>query len=153
VVVVLLQLFTSVYDIRTAWFLAADAMLAFEDCVWYFSVHKLACMHTVHCCCSQVYIIVYGNLQAFSTNLYKKGTDGVLGRPKSDSVSKWAIACAVSPALTGSLLYYTHNVQHNKSATTAVLCIGMLAFAAMFAVNSSIHSYLIVSYSDKDKVR
>jgi hypothetical protein len=108
---------------------------------------------STYCYRFQVYIIVYGNLQAFSTNLYKKGTDGVLGRPKSDSVSKWAIACALSPALTGSLLYYTHNVQHNKSATTAVLCIGMLAFAAMFAVNSSIHSYLIVSYSDKDKVR
>ena len=84
--------------------------------------------------------------------MYKKGADGLLGRPKSDSVSRWAIGCALSPAITGSLLYYTYNVLSNKLATTIVLIIGLLAFAAMFAVNSAIHSYLIVSYSDKDKV-
>ena len=98
------------------------------------------------------YIIVYGNLQAFSTTLYRKGADGVMGRPESSSVTKWALGCALTPAITGSLMYYTYIIDHNKGTTTVVMCIGLLAFAAIFAVNSSIHSYLIVSFSDSDKV-
>ena len=40
------------------------------------------------------------------------------------------------------------------SATTvsAVMVAGLAVFSAVFAVNSAVHSYLIVSYSDKDKV-
>lgn len=37
----------------------------------------------------------------------------------------------------------------NNLATAFVLIIGVMAYAVMFAVNSSVHSYLIVSYSDK----
>ncbi|CAN0516844.1 unnamed protein product, partial [Scytosiphon promiscuus] len=37
----------------------------------------------------------------------------------------------------------------NNLATAFVLILGLTAFAAMFAVNSSVHSYLIVSYSNK----
>lgn len=45
--------------------------------------------------------------------------------------------------------YFTHKVAENNLATAFVLIIGVMAFAVMFAVNSSVHSYLIVSYSDK----
>jgi predicted MFS family arabinose efflux permease len=33
-----------------------------------------------------------------------------------------------------------------------VLIVGLLAFGAVFAINSSVHSYLILAYSDHDKV-
>ncbi|KAG5186385.1 putative membrane transporter [Tribonema minus] len=100
------------------------------------------------------YIIIYGNLQAFSTNMYKTGADGVLGRPKASSVARWAFGCATIPAVTGTLLYITYEVVDTGSnvASTVVLVLGLTLFAAVFAVNSAIHSYLIVSYSDKDKV-
>ena len=34
----------------------------------------------------------------------------------------------------------------------AILMLGIYVFALIFAVNSSVHSYLIVRYSDNDKV-
>ncbi|KAG5182558.1 putative membrane transporter [Tribonema minus] len=100
------------------------------------------------------YVVVYGNLQAFSTSLYKKGADGVLGRPQPESVSRWALGCAFIPALTGTALYFTYDAHDptDNVASIVVLCAGILAFSAVFAVNSAIHSYLIVSFSDQDKV-
>eukprot|EP00611_Tribonema_gayanum_P003201 TRINITY_DN12492_c0_g1_i1.p1 TRINITY_DN12492_c0_g1~~TRINITY_DN12492_c0_g1_i1.p1 ORF type:complete len:525 (+),score=177.57 TRINITY_DN12492_c0_g1_i1:68-1642(+) len=100
------------------------------------------------------YGVVYGNLQAFSTSLYKKGADGVLGRPQPESVSRWALGCAFIPALTGTALYFTYDAHDptDNVASIVVLCAGILAFSAVFAVNSAIHSYLIVSFSDQDKV-
>jgi hypothetical protein len=78
----------------------------------------------------------------------------VLGRPQPESVSRWALGCAVIPGLTGLALYFTYDEANptDNPASVAVLCIGVLAFSAVFAVNSAIHSYLIVSFSDKDKV-
>ncbi|CAN0431815.1 unnamed protein product, partial [Discosporangium mesarthrocarpum] len=37
-------------------------------------------------------------------------------------------------------------------ATTIALVIGLAVFAGVFAINSSIHSYMVVSYSSRDKV-
>jgi hypothetical protein len=36
---------------------------------------------------------------------------------------------------------------------TGALVAGLAAFCLVFAVNSSVHSYLIVRYADGDKVR
>ncbi|CAM9495030.1 unnamed protein product [Chrysoparadoxa australica] len=94
------------------------------------------------------YIIVYGNLQAASTNLYKKGEDGALGRPQISSVSKWAFSCSLVPLITGTLTYFISS----EVGTVVVLIIGLATFAVLFAVNSAVHSYLVVSFSDKDKV-
>lgn len=33
-----------------------------------------------------------------------------------------------------------------------VLIVGLILFGAVFAVNSAVHSYLILAYSDRDKV-
>lgn len=48
--------------------------------------------------------------------------------------------------------YITHKVAENNLATAFVLVTGVVAFAMMFAVNSSVHSYLIVSYSNKVRI-
>lgn len=45
--------------------------------------------------------------------------------------------------------YFTHIRVGNDIATAIVLIVGAILFAIMFAVNSSVHSYLIVSYSNK----
>eukprot|EP00903_Cladosiphon_okamuranus_P007581 g7354.t1 len=97
------------------------------------------------------YIVVYGNLQAASTKLYKK-KDDTGGQPTGASAYKWAAYCSLAPLLTGIGTYLTHKVAEDDLATAFVLIIGLVAFAVMFAVNSSVHSYLIVSYSNKDKV-
>ncbi|CAM9980606.1 unnamed protein product, partial [Pylaiella littoralis] len=97
------------------------------------------------------YIVIYGNLQAASTKLYKN-KDGTSGQPTAKSAHKWAAYCSLAPLVTGIGTYFTHKVAENKVATSFVLVVGVVAFAMMFAVNSSVHSYLIVSYSNKDKV-
>jgi predicted MFS family arabinose efflux permease len=38
------------------------------------------------------------------------------------------------------------------SGVSGVLITGLLIFGGLFAVNSAVHSYLIVAYSDGDKV-
>lgn len=40
----------------------------------------------------------------------------------------------------------------DQDTGTICLCIGGVIFAVIFAMNSSIHSYLILKYSGKDKV-
>ncbi|CAM9804462.1 unnamed protein product, partial [Ascophyllum nodosum] len=97
------------------------------------------------------YIIIYGNLQAMTTNLYKK-SDGSAGQPTGVSAFMWAGSCSVVPLVTGIVAYFTHIRAKNDIATAIVLIVGTIMFAAIFAVNSSVHSYLIVSYSNKDKV-
>ena len=47
------------------------------------------------------------------------------------------------------MAYFTHIRAKNDIATAIVLIVGTIVFAAIFAVNSSVHSYLIVSYSNK----
>ncbi|CAN0460796.1 unnamed protein product, partial [Ectocarpus sp. 12 AP-2014] len=97
------------------------------------------------------YIVFYGNLQAASTKLYKN-VDGTGGQPSGAAAYKWAAYCSLAPLITGIASYFTHKVADSQPATGCVLILGMLVFAGLFAVNSSVHSYLIVSYSNKDKV-
>eukprot|EP00752_Nemacystus_decipiens_P003165 g2929.t1 len=97
------------------------------------------------------YIVIYGNLQAASTKLYKE-KDGTRGQPTGASAYKWAAYCSLAPLITGIATYFTHKMAENNLATAFVLIVGVVAFAVLFAVNSSVHSYLIVSYSNKDKV-
>ncbi|CAM9266029.1 unnamed protein product, partial [Hapterophycus canaliculatus] len=97
------------------------------------------------------YIVIYGNLQAASTKLYKNA-DGTSRQPTGAAAYKWAAYCSLAPLITGIATYFTHKVAESDLATAFVLITGVVAFAAMFAVNSSVHSYLIVSYSNKDKV-
>ncbi|CBJ30465.1 putative membrane transporter (ISS) [Ectocarpus siliculosus] len=97
------------------------------------------------------YIVFYGNLQAASTKLYKN-VDGTGGQPSGAAAYKWAAYCSLAPLITGIASYFTHKVADSQLATGCVLVLGMLVFAGLFAVNSSVHSYLIVSYSNKDKV-
>lgn len=56
--------------------------------------------------------------------------------------------CVVALPLD-SASYFTYIVAESDPATIAVLAVGLAAYSSVFAVNSSVHSYLIVSYSNK----
>lgn len=47
------------------------------------------------------YIIIYGNLQAATTKLYKKKGDDESGRPTGRAACKWAAWCSLAPLVTG----------------------------------------------------
>ncbi|MYM62634.1 organoarsenical effux MFS transporter ArsJ [Pseudomaricurvus sp. HS19] len=87
-----------------------------------------------------VWIIGYGIVQGFAPRLTgKTGDHGPDGR----HALLWAATLAVIPAGIALLL---------PLQPETVLITGLLLFGAVFAVNSSLHSYLIVSYASHDGV-
>lgn len=77
--------------------------------------------------------------------------NGVLGRPQASSVCRWALGCALIPLGMGTGMYLTYSpsAPSDDVGSVIILVLGLVLFAAVFAVNSAIHSYLIVSFSDK----
>src|SRR3970282_2014306 len=57
----------------------------------------------------------------------------------------WALVLAVIPAVMAGLLV-------QGVAPQLVLIAGLTAFGLLFAINSSLHSYLIISYASEDGV-
>src|SRR5690606_21964805 len=65
--------------------------------------------------------------------------------PDGRSAVVWALPLMLLPALIALGLYAGLD-----PALTVI--VGLLAFGAVFAVNSTLHSYLIVSYAGRDGV-
>lgn len=88
------------------------------------------------------WIIAYGFIQGFAPKLTGR-QDGRV--PDGSDALGWALALAAFPALIALSFAFDWYTQY-------VLIIGLLAFGALFAVNSSLHSFLIVSYAGEDGV-
>ncbi|KNE55989.1 major facilitator transporter [Allomyces macrogynus ATCC 38327] len=92
------------------------------------------------------WVIMYGSVQSAAPHLVKRvGMDPHSPRPLLPTLAALVV---VSSVLAG-VLYATNGA---VVSTSVVLVIGLLVFAAFFAVASSLHSYLIVAYSNRDKV-
>ena len=85
-----------------------------------------------------LWIIGYGVVQALAPRITRARADG------RDAFG-WAAALALAPALIALAL-------GANIALQASLLGGLLLFGALFAVNSALHSYLIVSYAREDGV-
>ena len=89
-----------------------------------------------------LWIIGYGAVQALAPRLTMRGS---ARPPDGRSALAWATVLAVVPAAMAFLLWQGHPAQ-------TVLVVGLAVFGVLFAVNSSLHSYLIVSYAREDGV-
>lgn len=89
-----------------------------------------------------VWIIGYGVVQSFAPLFTGKRSGRV---PGGRAAFAWAAALAALPALIAVGLATSYSPQ-------IVLVSGLLLFGALFAINSSLHSYLIVSYAQEDGV-
>ncbi|WP_339636148.1 organoarsenical effux MFS transporter ArsJ [uncultured Sulfitobacter sp.] len=94
-----------------------------------------------------VWVILYGLVQIYAPRLLRAKT-----RPAGDLISAargwaWSLA-AVPAALTLAALFS----DGQQAWLTVTLVIGLLAFGAVFAVNSSLHSYLILSFTKAERV-
>ena len=89
-----------------------------------------------------LWVIAYGFVQGFAPKITGKAK----GRTPDGSVALWWVA--VLTIVTGVIAYL---VQVGWQAQY-VIVIGLLIFGAVFAINSSLHSYLIVSYAKGDGV-
>jgi len=85
------------------------------------------------------WIIGYGIVQAFAPKLTGRGKGQA--NPTQQTAMKLALMLALVPMTIGLLLSFS---------PTLVVIFGLLVFGVVFALNSSVHSYLIVSYADAD---
>ncbi|MEH6396293.1 organoarsenical effux MFS transporter ArsJ [Pseudoalteromonas sp.] len=88
------------------------------------------------------WVIGYGIVQSFAPAFTGKKSGQV---PNGRSAFLWASYLTAIPALIAIALCYDFYIQ-----TTII--IGLLLFGAVFAINSSLHSYLIVSLANSDGV-
>ncbi len=88
------------------------------------------------------WIIGYGIVQSVAPSITGKGAGRV---PGGRAAFGWAAALSLLPAAIALGLYSELNAQW-------VLLGGLMLFGVLFAVNSSLHSYLIVSYAQADGV-
>ncbi|REG77585.1 organoarsenical effux MFS transporter ArsJ [Marinomonas pollencensis] len=89
-----------------------------------------------------LWVIAYGLVQIIAPKITRL-TSGPA--PDGAAALWWALALAV---VTGLIAYAIQNAWHPE----VVIIIGLMVFGAVFAVNSSLHSYLIVSYAKDDGV-
>ncbi|WP_269751802.1 organoarsenical effux MFS transporter ArsJ [Pseudophaeobacter flagellatus] len=94
-----------------------------------------------------LWTILYGGVQASSPRLLRAAQ-----RSEAElaaAARNWAAALALIPAvLTGAVALSGGTAPW----LTGVLILGLLAFGAVFAVNSALHSYLILAFSKAERV-
>ena len=91
------------------------------------------------------WVILYGFVQAIAPRITGRAQDRENHAPGRSAALLYACVLAVVPAGIAIGLQAELN-------TFAVIVAGLLCFAVVFAVNSSLHSYLIVSYARDDGV-
>lgn len=89
-----------------------------------------------------LWVIGYGAVQSVAPHITGRGL-GIL--PDARTAFGWAAALALVPAAIALALMF--EIQPAWS-----LLAGLMLFGVLFAVNSSLHSYLIVSYANREGV-
>ena len=100
-----------------------------------------------------VWIIVYGQVQSWSPQLILKPLHQT--PPNKMTAALWATINTSCPIFLGFFLQFSpifDTAGDNKGGMLAVISVGLVAFAIIFAVNSSVHSYLVVRYSEGNKL-
>lgn len=94
-----------------------------------------------------LWIIAYGVVQAFAPRLI-----GARDKPEGETVRKavlWAGLLVPIPFLLAGAAWIAGNM---AEWLTATLIAGLLVFGFVFAVNSSVHSYLILAFGSADRI-
>lgn len=99
-----------------------------------------------------IWVMGYGVVQAFVPKILHRHT----GLDSAASSAKfWGVILAFIPAIIA--LGQSNSVRHWISGfgfeydSVLWLIIGLIIFGVVFAINSAVHSYLIVGYADSDK--
>jgi MFS family permease len=92
-----------------------------------------------------IWVIGYGIVQASAPGIIRRRVEGQSGEPDGRTATWLAFALAAFPA--GIAVALVAGVDPE-----IVVVAGLLAFGVIFALNSAVHSYLILAYTDSDKV-
>ncbi len=97
-----------------------------------------------------VWVIGYGIAQAFAPGLIKSrmhvDSEGVAHGSLPDGRTAMWLAFVLAAFPAGIALALSHGFN-----PTLAIVVGLLAFGVIFALNSAVHSYLILAYTDSDK--
>ncbi|OFE13223.1 MFS transporter permease [Pseudohongiella acticola] len=91
------------------------------------------------------WVIAYGIVQALAPRLTGINT----GAPDGRSALRWASLLAAIPALIALGMTAGYDVSLTPAS---VLIVGLMVFGIIFAINSALHSYLIINYARDDGV-
>ncbi len=118
------------FGARDIWFVVALPVFLYEKLGWSFSqVGSFIAL----------WIIAYGIVQALTPILLRQH------QPTAKSASLLALVLALVPAgIALSLM--------QSWPPSITIIIGLMIFGVIFAINSAVHSYLILAYADHDKV-
>lgn len=89
------------------------------------------------------WVIGYGMIQSAAPRLLRSTAGDLAG--EIDAARTWALVLAAVSAAIATLVAL-------DVATTAAIVGGLIVFGVVFALNSSLHSYLILAYSQGDDV-
>ena len=128
---------------RDVWFVVGVPVYLYDQAGW--SFNAVAGFMAL-------WVIGYGAVQAGVPKILP-GLDGPLAGARA--ARRWGFALLALPAALAVLLApgdlgLTLGLEGGE--TVWLLVGGLLVFGGVFAVNSAVHSYLIVAYSDSDKV-
>ena len=94
-----------------------------------------------------VWTILYGIVQGWAPSILKaasRSPEEILAQAR-----RWVAALVVVPALLATLVLIA---AEPSPALTVTIIAGLLIFGGIFAVNSSLHSFLILSFTDARRV-
>lgn len=92
-----------------------------------------------------IWVIGYGFVQAAAPSLIRRRVEGQGSTPHGRTATWLAFVLAAFPAGIALALM-------NGVAPELTVVAGLIAFGIIFAMNSAVHSYLILAYTDSDKV-
>ena len=92
------------------------------------------------------WVIGYGAVQASAPAMIRrKCPDGTTRNPDGRTATALAFALALLPAAIAAALHF-------KANPGVAIVSGLILFGMVFALNSAVHSYLILAYADSNKV-
>jgi len=134
---------------RTINYLSAARMFLFGSRdVWFvialpvFLASELAWSHTFIGGFLAVWIILYGLVQSIAPKIVNQRSNGA---PNGRTASTWAMLLVCVPILIAISLQLGW-------PAGATIIVGLLTFGAIFAINSALHSYLIIQYASAEEV-
>ena len=94
-----------------------------------------------------IWIIFYGIIQALVPKL--KFVRNKTEKQLLEAPFRWIIILSLAP-ISLSLLFFL--IDRTSVSSLVIMVIGLLVFAVLFAINSSLHSYLILSFTNTKRV-
>lgn len=90
-----------------------------------------------------IWTIGYGAVQALAPRLVPRSADGLSA--EVPALRTWSVLLTLVPALLAGALYA------ELPGATWIVVAGLCVFGLAFAVNSSVHSYLVLAYAGSEK--